>query len=170
MVKPSMEKVNEMADKTEITEGIALMLILVICLALTPNIITSLVDAKYGLEYIDNIEKTGGAASVTITLTHGNARNESGYITATLNVTDKNGHTTLTFPTDFYVSDFGSYTTGTTITLTTLNDTVEYLVTVDYDYLIPAIQCTLLNLVPLFWVVAIVACTVAFVSKKLHMW
>ena len=157
-----------MADKN-LTEGIGLFLIVVICLAITPNIVTSLEDSKY-IPFTESQEIEPLVSNSTAALIYA-ARNTSTtyeYFTITTNET--------TADTGLYTIDPANNMTYTEATqviefdVGVFDDGKIYLVTISYYYMIPSIQVTLLNLVPLFWVVAIIACVVAYVTKRLNVW
>ena len=154
-----------MAQKSEITQMLGLLIIVVIALALTPTIQTACVDAAYA-PYTESDVVTPGTANTT-TLDHPARNGSATYFTFTLNQTDSLGATTLTWLIGF------NLTATSTITFYTLNHTAaneHYLVTMTYYWLsLGAAEQTLIALVPLFWVTLILASVVVVIIYKLKM-
>ena len=159
-----------MTDKTKGTDILALFLIIAIALALTPTLQTTAIDSQYS-SFTDIAAITPSVANTT-TLTHP-ARNAStnalndGYWTVLLNATNWGGQTTITF-----ASGNLTLTAASTLTFNDkcLNKTVVYLATITYQWLSAssAIQGLVL-LVPLLWIILIIACVVVIAYKKLKL-
>jgi len=156
-------------QSSDIVGTLGLVLILVVCLAITPNVLSSSVDAKY-VAFTESQEIVPSVSNSTAALTYA-ARNTSStyaYFGIVLNATDAYGLTTVD------CSQNITYTEATKIIAFdsgVLNKTVVYLATISYQYIaISSAMATLLDLIPLFWVVAILACLIAFVTKKLNVW
>jgi len=147
-------------SKSEMTQILGLLIIVVIALALTPTIGTMVTDAAYA-PYTEADVIVPSSANTT-TLNHSARNGTASYFIVTLNATDKNGATTLTYITGF------KDTAATTITFYTLNSSVAYTATITYNWLsLGAAEQALIALVPLFWVVIILAAVVVVVVYKL---
>lgn len=155
-----------MADKATMSpmRSLFLVFILVVAgLAMTPSIASMTTDAKY-MEHTE-AKAIDPAVSNDTALTY-SARNASAYFTITLNATESNGLTTLTYTTHF------KYSADKTITFSSLNKTVAYLATIVYYYVaMSSIGQSLLTLTPLLWVmgliaVAVIACYIALRKTK----
>ena len=147
-------------------EVLGLFLILVVCLALTPTIATSITDAKYipETEYrVIDISASNDTAALTYA-----ARNSSAtyaYFTITLNTTNSYGLTTVDCSTNI------TYTVATrviTFKATTLNKDVNATITYYWQYITGG-PSALLDLVPLLWIVAVIAVIVVVAARKLHL-
>lgn len=152
-----------MAQKSEITQILGLLIIVVIALALTPTIQTGVVDAAYA-PYTESDVVTPGTANTT-TLDHPARNGSASYFVFTLNQTDKNGDTAIVWLVGF------NLTATSTITFYTLNHTAaneHYLVTMTYFWLsLGAAEQTLIALVPLFWVTLVISAMVVVIIYKL---
>lgn len=159
-----------MANKQSLTETLGLLLILVIALAVTPNVATSTTDAKYvpATEYKEIQPLVSNSTSA---LAH-SARNDSAtyaYFTILLNDTSAYGLTEVDCSSNI------TYTVATKIVLFkdgVFDDGKIYNCTILYYWnsMSGTAQETLLDLVPLLWIVAIIGAIVVFVTKKLRMW
>lgn len=162
-----------MTDKTKGTEILALFLIMVVALALTPTLQTASVDAQY--TPFTNVNTVVVSTSNSTTLTY-SARNGSTnaindlYWTISLNQTNYFGFTTIKFGN----TQAGNVTYSADKTVTfgvpCLNSTKTYLVTITYSVLSvsTAIQGLVL-LLPLLWIILIIACVIVIAYKKLKL-
>lgn len=153
------------ADKGATIETLGLFLILVIGLALTPTISTALVDSKYSA-FTENDTVQPLVANTTTTYYEG--RNDSttyAWFTIILNDTTTYGTYTLDY-TNF------TYTTATkliTFKANVLDDGKIYNAQIKYYYLsVTGAGSALLDLVPLFWVIGLIAAITVVAIKKLH--
>jgi hypothetical protein len=133
------------------------LLLIVFGLALTPVIASSLVDAAYGINATDTFTKAAGAGVTKVcTLSHGNlyagAHDTQANATHVTVTTNQSGYTVA-----WSVTSLGSYSANASITLTGLTNGTRYLITVVYYYELPAVEVALLNIVPILWVVIILA-------------
>lgn len=147
-------------------EILGLFLIVVICLALTLTIATSITDAKYIPEtesFVIDISVSNDTTAFTYA-----ARNDSAtyaWLSITLNTTNSYGLTVVDCSTNI------TYTVGTKILsfkATTLNKDVNATITYYWQYVTGA-SSALLDLVPLLWIIAVIAATVVVAAKKLKL-
>lgn len=147
-------------------EILGLFLIVVVCLALTPTIATSITDAKYIPEtesFVIDISVSNDTTAFTYA-----ARNDSAtyaWLSITLNTTNSYGLTVVDCSTNI------TYTVGTKILsfkATTLNKDVNATITYYWQYVTGA-SSALLDLVPLLWIIAVIAVTVVVAAKKLKL-
>lgn len=141
--------------KLKLETIVGALITIVLLLALTVPMVNMLESAKYGNSQTD-AQVIDTAVSNSTTLTYGNIRNETGYIAITLNATDSEGNTTLSYYVQYTVTSVGDYTTGAVIAFSTLNATTGYLATIIYDYLLPVEQVALLTILPIVWVIVLV--------------
>lgn len=147
-------------------EILGLFLIVVICLALTPTIATSITDAKYIPETENRVIDISVLNSTT-PLTYA-ARNDSAtyaWFSITLNATNSYGLTVVDCSTNI------TYTVGTRVILFkvgTLDKDVNCTITYYWQYVTGA-PSALLDLVPLLWIIAVIAVTVVVAAKKLRL-
>jgi len=158
-----------MASNKEMTEILGLLFIVIVALALTPTIGTSVVNAKYVPETEYKIVDAA-VSNDTTALTYA-ARNDSAtyaWFTITLNDTSAYGLTTVECATNI------TYTVGTkiiTFKVGVLTGTKDYNCTITYYWqYITGAGSALLDIVPLLWVVTIVAAVIVVVTKKLNVW
>ena len=146
-----------MADK-KVTSILMTMILIVIGLALTGAVVAGVTGAQYGRSGSETFIKLYGAGTskactlstdgiIRAIVSDTNATDPS-YITVTTNVTQL---------VNWSVTSIGTYSAGAVITVGSLTNNLSYLLTITYHYKLPAIQVTLLGLIPLFWVIAIVA-------------
>jgi hypothetical protein len=164
-----------MAKTLTMVEVLGIFLILVIALALTPSIATSTVQAQYS-QFTDSKVIVVATSNAT-TLTYAAENASTGALndlwwTITLNQTDVYGLTTVLF-----ASGNVSLTATSTLTFAGGGGTGQgclttgktYLVTITYNALEASgpIQA-LVTLVPLFWIIAIIAAAVVIIYKVLQ--
>jgi hypothetical protein len=137
--------------------------VMIVALACTPAISSFTTSSKY-VSFTEAKAITPSSSNST-TLTY-SARNDSyAQWTCILNATDKNGATSLVKDTDY------TYPSDKTVLFSTLNKTVVYLATITYSYIAAssAMQ-SLVDLVPLFWVIGIIAVGIAAIYLQLREW
>jgi len=149
-------------------EVLGLFLILVVCLALTPTIATSLTDAKFIPETEYKIIDADVSNSTTA-LTNA-ARNDSAtyaYFTITLNDTSAYGLTTIEEATNItytVVTKIVLFKTGVFTSTKAYNCSITY-----YWQYITGGSSALLDLVPVLWIIAVIAVVVVVAARKLHL-
>lgn len=160
-----------MAKKAEMTEMLGFFFIIIVALTLIPTITNASIEAQYGLTETEYHIIDASADNTTTLTQDGYIYNVTGFIVIVLDQANYLGRTTLTWLTDYKVTTIGDYSTGAVITFYNMNKTItDFNASISFHYRLPAAQYTLLGLVPLFWVITIIAACVVVVTKKLKMW
>jgi hypothetical protein len=155
-----------MASSETMKQVFAVFLLVVISLAFTPSVASFVTDAEY-TEYTDSLEVVPATSnSTTTTYTARNDSSTYAYFTITLNTTSAYGLTTIEEATNI------TYTVATkTLTFKSgvLTSGTAYLVTVVYytEDLTSTVVLALLPIVPILWVVAVLAVGVVMVTVLL---